>query len=201
LGKAPKTSKAEQREITTRRLVGIAREAFGERGYASVPTEEIVRLAGVTRGALYHHFRDKRDLFLAVFEDAQREIAERIATEADRASDPWDQLLAGCRAFLEACTDPRLQQIVVIDAPAVLGWDVWRQVDARNGLTQLKLGLSELQDAGVLETHSIDALAHLLSGAMNEAALWVAQSDDQESALEEAMETLATLLQSIRIGP
>lgn len=193
-----KSLKIQQGEATVLDLVAVARQLFSARGYANVSTEEIVRTARVTRGALYHHFSSKSDLFLAVFEDAQREIAGRIHQAAVAAPDPWTGLLAGCRAFLETCIDPRFQQIVIIDAPAVLGWELWRHVDAGHGLVELKNGLAELMDAGLIKPQPLDALAHLLSGAMNEAGLWIAQSPRPAQALAEAVATLEALLQALR---
>lgn len=194
-----KSLKIEQGETTVHNLIAVARQLFSERGYAGVSTEEIVRAAQVTRGALYHHFSSKSDLFLAVFEDAQREIADRIEQAATAASDPWAGLLAGSRAFLEASIDPHFQQIVIVDAPAVLGWELWRRVDAVHGLNELKIGLTELMKAGLIKLQPLDALTHLLAGAMNEAALWIAQSPNPPQALEEAMATLETLLQALRL--
>lgn len=179
-------------------LVAVARQLFSQRGYAAVSTEEVVRTAQVTRGALYHHFAGKRELFLAVFEDAQREIAARIEAAALAASDSWTGLLAGCRAFLEVSLDPGLQRIVMLDAPAVLGWEMWRQVDAVHGLSSLKAGLTDLIEAGLITPQPVDALAHLLSGAMNEAALWIAQAPDPPEALEQAMTTLQVLLKGLQ---
>lgn len=178
--------------------MAVARQLFSQRGYAAVSTEEVVRTAQVTRGALYHHFAGKRELFLAVFEDAQREIAARIEAAALAASDSWTGLLAGCRAFLEVSLDPGLQRIVMLDAPAVLGWEMWRQVDAVHGLSSLKAGLTDLIEAGLITPQPVDALAHLLSGAMNEAALWIAQAPDPPEALEQAMTTLQVLLKGLQ---
>lgn len=193
-------AKVVQGEATVHNLIAVARQLFSERGYAGVSTEEIVRTAEVTRGALYHHFSSKSDLFLAVFEDAQREIAERIEQSATAAPNLWAGLLAGCRAFLEASIDPHFRQIVIVDAPAVLGWELWRRVDAVHGLSELKIGLTELMNAGLIKPQPLDALAHLLAGAMNEAALWIAQSPNPAQALEEAVATLETLLQALRTG-
>ena len=195
-----KNAKVVQGEATAQNLMAVARHLFSERGYANVSTEEIVRAAVVTRGALYHHFAGKSDLFLAVFEDVQREINARIEQAAMATPEPWPGFLAGCRAFLETCLDPHLQRIVFIDAPAVLGWDIWRRVDATYGLGPLKEGLTALLDAGLIKSQPLDALAHLLSGAMNEAALWITQSENQPQALEEAMSTLEMLLQGLRTG-
>lgn len=198
MSKKKETSKAAQSEATIHKLIQVARQEFSRRGYAEASTEEIVHLAGVTRGALYHHFPGKQGLFFAVYEDAQREINERIVHAAQAASTPWGELLAGCRAFLEACIDPQLQQIVVVDAPAVLGWDLWHQVDAEHGLNSLKFSLKRLTELGIIKPQPLEALAHLLAGAMNEAALWIVQSPNPAQALEEAMATLELLLQAIR---
>lgn len=197
-----KITKTEQSKTTIGKLISVATRVFSQTGYAAASTEEIVRLAGVTRGALYHHFKNKQDLFLAVFKEAQREIGRRIETQAETESDLWGQLIGGCRAFLEACSDPILQQIVVIDAPSVLNWSVYREVDAElpgSGLALLKECLTELIETKVIRPLPVEALAHLLSGAMDEAAVWIAQSSDPKMSLKEAQSTLEALLTSLRL--
>ena len=194
------TTKAEQSKTTIGKLIAIATREFSRKGYAAASTEDIVRLAGVTRGALYHHFKNKQDLFLAVFKEAQREIGRRIEAHAEMESDLWRQLIAGCRAFLEASSDPVLQKIVVIDAPSVLDWRVYREVDATmpgSGLSLLKECLAELIHAKIIRPLPVEALAHLLSGAMDEAAVWIAQSPDSKKAQKEAQSALETLLSSL----
>ncbi|MBE7469455.1 MAG: TetR/AcrR family transcriptional regulator [Anaerolineae bacterium] len=193
-----KSAKVVQGEATVQTLTAVARRLFSERGYHDVSTEEIVQAAQVTRGALYHHFSGKSDLFLAVFEAVQGEISQRIEQAAEAASEGWDAFLAGCRAFLETCLDPQIQRIVFIDAPAVLGWDSWRRVDTTYGLMSLKAGLTDLIHAGLIKPQPLDALAHLLSGAMNEAALWITHAENPPQALEEAMTTLEILLQGLK---
>ena len=130
--------KAERSEATRAELLAAARRLFAERGYAGVGTEEIVRAAGVTRGALYHHFESKRELLAAVYEQVERELTERIATEAfagrQAPSDPVEALRRGAELFLDACLEPDVQRIVLLDAPAVLGWERWREVAAQYGL-------------------------------------------------------------------
>src|SRR3982750_1415055 len=112
-----KRTKAEQSELTQGALLTAARELFTEKGYAATATEEIVQQAGVTRGALYHHFRDKEELFQAVFEEAERGLVETVRTAADSAqTDPWQGFLVGCQAFLDACLEPAVQRIVLLDA-------------------------------------------------------------------------------------
>jgi AcrR family transcriptional regulator len=197
-----KQTKAGQSRATIARLLSVAKNEFSQKGYAAASTKEIVALAGVTRGALYHHFKNKQDLFLAVFEEAQREIGRRIDQSTASTPNLWDQLVIGCRAFLKACSDPDLQQIVVIDAPAVLDWNTYRQVDATlpgSGLSLLKESLETLIKSRLIKPLPVDALAHLLSGAMDESAIWIAHEPDSPKALIQAQTTLETLLESLRI--
>lgn len=191
-------TKAEQRTVTTAKLVAISRALFAEFGYAQTPTEEIVRRAGVTRGALYHHFENKEGLFYAVVVAVQQDVAQRIMVAADAAVDLWAQLFAGCRAFLEATLDPEVRRILLLDAPAVLGWEKWRALDAQHSMQTLDWILTALVQEGKIQVVSIPAAVHLLSGAMNEAALWIAQAEQPEKALDEAMATLAQLLTGLQ---
>ncbi len=197
-----KVTKAEQRKATIKKLIKIATDEFATKGYAGASTEYIVQCAGLTRGALYHHFKNKAGLFTAVFEAAQEEIGRRVEARADTSDDLWEQLILGCRGFLEASSDPALQQIVVIDGPAVLKWEAVRQIDLsleQGSLSLLKKCLSDLIDAGVIKRLPLDALAHLLSGAMDEASIWIAQSKDSQRALLQAQTTLESLLSSLKI--
>lgn len=198
--KKTKQTNAAQSQATIKTLVKVATEQFAQRGYAAVSTTEVVELAGVTRGALYHHFAGKQGLFLAVYEQAQQNIATEIDAAVREITDTWEAFVVGCRAFLVASANPHYQQIVVIDAPAVLDWDAWRRVETTEGnsLALLREGLHELMEAGIIKPLPLDALTYLLSGAMNEAAVWLAQAEDTEQALSEAEQTLETLLQSLR---
>ncbi len=182
-------------------LTGVARELFAERGYAAVGTEEIVQRAGVTRGALYHHFRGgKEDLFHAVLVQVSAETVQRIAHVATHAGDPWESLVAGCEAFLDACASPDVQRIVLIDAPAVLGWDVRRAIDRDYGLGLLEAALQRAMDAGQLREGSPISLAYVLAGALDEAAMVVARADDPLAARAEMGQTVRRLLDGLR-GP
>ncbi len=196
----PRT-KAGQREATTAALISVARELFTEHGYAGVATEEIVQRAGVTRGALYHHFRGgKEDLFRAVLVQISAETVQRITAVATRTEDPWDALVLGCEAFLDACASPEVQRVVLIDAPSVLGWDVRRAIDADYGLGLLEAALQRAMDAGRLQQAPALSLAHVLAGALDEAAMVVARADDPLVAREEMGRTLRRLLEGLR-GP
>jgi AcrR family transcriptional regulator len=195
-----RTRKAEQTEATRSALVAVARELFAQRGYASVGTEEIVQQAGVTRGALYHHFRDKKDLFRAVHEQLERELAETIARQlADGpADDPIGQLRMGVRAFLDQCTDPALARIALVEAPSVLGWQEWRRVDEKYGLGLVMAGLHGAMAAGAIREQPVKPLAHLILGALGEAGMLIANADDPEAARDAVERPLLALLEGLR---
>ncbi|WP_280235764.1 TetR/AcrR family transcriptional regulator [Nocardia cyriacigeorgica] len=194
----PGTMRARQREETRRTLLRAGRHLFATKGYGAVGLSEIVQAAGVTKGALYHHFDSKAALFAAVLEQVQGEVGERVAAAADTRSDPWDQLVTGCETFLSTCTDPELQRIMLIDGPAVLGWHEWRALDAAASARHLGEALQQLVDTGVIAPRPIEPLTHLLSGAMNEAALWLATTSDPH-ALDATTSTLCDLLDALRI--
>ena len=199
--KTVKITKKEQSRSTISRLLRVAMQEFSEKGYSGASTERIVKNAEVTRGALYHHFKNKQDLFLAVFRMAQEDIGKKIEQAAEQADHPWDELVFGCYGFLEASSDPVLQQIVVIDAPWVLDWNSYREVDnprPETGLSLLQECLEDLLSKKIIEPLPIDALTHLLSGAMDEAAVWVAQSDNPKEALNNAKIALKKLLEGIK---
>lgn len=191
-------TKADQRAATIRLLVEIGRDIFAHQGFAQASNEEIVQRGGLTRGALYHHFGGKEGLFRAVLENVQQDVARRVAEAADIAASPWEQLRLGCVAFLRASLDPPIQRIMLIDAPAVLGWDVWRQLDAAHSMRLLENVLRDLVAQKLIAPLPVVALTHLLSGAMNEAALWIARADDTEQAFADATTTLDYLLASLR---
>jgi AcrR family transcriptional regulator len=199
LADAPRTSKAEQSEATRAALVKAALDLFAERGYAAVGTEEIVRSAGVTRGALYHHFAGKRELFQAVYEDVERALLEKIAELADRsASDPLEVLRAGSQAFLDACEDPAVQRIALLDAPSVLGWEQWREIGMRYGLGLVEGTVQAAIEAGLIEPQPAGPLAHLLLGAIDEGAMLIARADDDGQTRRQVGAAVARMLDSLR---
>jgi AcrR family transcriptional regulator len=181
-------------EETREELVRVARELFAERGYGAVATEEIVRRARVTRGALYHHFSDKRDLFRAVTEQVEAELMESIGREIAGIEDPRELLVTGIRSFLNACTEPAFMQIALSDAPAVLGWKEVREIDTRHGLGLVTVGIENAMSAGLLPEQKVRPLAHLMLGALGEAAFLVANAGDRDAAREEAEDALLALL-------
>ena len=171
-------SQAERRAGTRRALLHAGREVFAERGFAAAGQEEIVERAGVTRGALAHHFVTKRGLFRAVVESLETELAGHIATAALRGDGPMEHLRLGCLAFLDAALDPAVRRIVLLDAPAVLGWQAWRDLDTTYGLGLVTEALEHCMEAGLMPPRPVQPLAHILLAALNEAALLVANSDD-----------------------
>jgi AcrR family transcriptional regulator len=194
-------SRQTDRSAATRaRLVKAARELFAERPYADVGTEEIVRRARVTRGALYHHFADKRDLFRAVHEQMEAELVERIGRQLAEAGagDPAEALRTGVRSYLDACADPSFARITLIDAPSVLGWAEWRRIDEEHALKLILLGLEGGMDAGVLRRQPVRPLAQLMLAAMGEAGLVIANSQDPEGTRVEIEEALLAWLDGLR---
>jgi len=192
------TKKAEQSEATRGKLVSVARDLFAGEGYAGVSIEEIVQAAHVTRGALYHHYESKRDVFQAVHEDVQRELTARIRAAAAAEERVEMHLEAGCMAFLDACLDEDVQRIVLLDAPSVLGWQRWREVDERISLGLLRDALETGMRAGHFERQPVDPLAQVLLGALNEAGLFIARADDPAAARAEAGRTVSRLLAGLR---
>jgi AcrR family transcriptional regulator len=191
-------SQAERSQATREALVAAARKLFAQRGYAGVGTEEIVRAAGLTRGALYHHFGGKRELLAAVYEQIERELAERIASRALGATDPLAAMRAGTEMFLDACLEQEVQRIVLLDAPAVLGWERWREIAAEHGLGLIEATLGAAMEAGEITRGPVKPLAHLLMGALDEAAMVVARADDPVASRAEVAATLDLLLEGLR---
>jgi AcrR family transcriptional regulator len=165
-------------------LVSTARRLFAADGFAAVGTEQIARQAGVSRGALYHQFADKTELFAAVLDQVERDIAElilRAVTDID-PNDTEALLLAGADAFLDACAQPGLRLIVLIDGPSVLGWARWREICLRHSVGLISALLADGIDRGNLAPLPVDSLTHVLVGAVDEAALYVAEADDPGAA-------------------
>ncbi|PSL08280.1 TetR family transcriptional regulator [Haloactinopolyspora alba] len=190
-------TKAQQRQDTTHALVTEARTLFARHGYAAVSLADIVDGVGLTKGALYHHFDNKAALFHAVVEQVQSEVAARVVAAAETSDDPWLRLTAGCEAFLRASADPDVQQIMLVDGPAILRWHEWRTMDEAASGQHLSEALAELIEQGTIPEQPIAPLTHLLSGAMNEAALWLAQSTRPRD-LDDTIVALSRLLDSLR---
>ncbi|WP_057762488.1 TetR/AcrR family transcriptional regulator [Cytobacillus praedii] len=185
-------------EQTIQNLMEKARQHFTEYGYANVTLEEIAQEANVTRGALYHHFKNKKGLFLAVFEVVQKEIGEHVEAAAAQSNNSWQQLINGCQAYLEGAVVSQNQRILLIDGPAILGWDTFRKMDEKYSMNSLREQLQFMQERELIKPISVEAMTHCLSGAMNEAVLWISDHSDQKDVKEEVMIVLKHMLESFR---
>jgi AcrR family transcriptional regulator len=194
-------ARRQQSERTREALLAAARELFAERGYALTGTEEVVLRAGLTRGALYHQFRDKEDLFRAVYVQIEREFAEKIgalvrARTRPRA-DAWDEVREGAQAFLDVALDCGVQRIALLDGPLVLGTAAGHDV-ARLGLDLIRRGLLRSMERRLIEPQPIEPLAHILRAAITEAAMFIARSEDHASARADAGAAIDRLIAGLR---
>ncbi|HKP43116.1 TetR/AcrR family transcriptional regulator [Mycobacterium sp.] len=180
-------TQAERTAATRALLVGVARKLFAEKGFTEVSTQAIVAAAGVTRGALYHQFDDKAGLFAAVYEEVERDLVTDIARQIadDQPADPLEAMRVGARLFLDRCSAPDVQQIVLIDAPAVLGWDQWRAVGLKYGLGVIEGMLAHAIAEGAIPEQPLRPTAHVLLGALDEAALFVSRATNRDQARTE----------------
>src|SRR5215468_1059224 len=179
---ARRRTQGERTAQTRAAMITAARRLFGAEGFAAVGAERVAREAGMTRGAVYHQFADKAGLFAAVLDQVEAEIAQRVA-DAVAGFDPADttgMLLAG--AWLDASTEPYLQRIVLLDGPSVLGWDRWREICLRHTVGLIAALLQDGIDRGSLPPQPVQALTHVLVGAVDEAALYIAQAGDGAAA-------------------
>ena len=186
-------------EETTRALVGAARRAFARDGYAGTSMDALCADAGVTRGALYHHFGGKDGLLEAVVRDIDAELGAAFDAEEARHDDPWEGLLACCRLWLERSLEPEIQRVLLRDAPAVLG-QRFRDMDESMSIVPLRDALASLMETRRVRAADPEALARLVNGALVDAALWVASSDDPDDALERALGATGTLLSGLAAG-
>ena len=186
-------------EETRQRVVATARRLFAEQGYFETGTTEIVEAAGVgTRGALYHHFDNKQALFLAVLEEIEVDLGAKVGVTI--TGDTWlERLEQALSAFLDASLDPEVRRVLLVDGPAVLGWDVWREIEARYGLGAIRMMISEGVAEGSIVEVDADAMAHLLLSMVDEAALFIAHADDPIAARGTAGASVAALIEGLAV--
>jgi len=183
---------------TRNRIVAAARRLFSEKGYFATGTTEIVEAAGVgTRGALYHHFESKKALFQTVFEKIEMDLASAVGEAL--SGDTWfDRLRHALSAFLDAAVEePEVRRIILIDGPAVLGWDAWREIEGEFGLGAIRSMLDEGSREGSLVVADPDAMAHLLLSLVDEAALFIAHAPNPKQARRGAGASVDALLAGI----
>lgn len=191
--------RARQAAATRAALISAGRRLFATKGYYATSTPELVAAAGVTRGALYHHFTDKEALFEVVFRQVEADLREEAANAVRDIPDPWLQLQDGVQAFLAAIATHRdVQRILLLDGPAVLGWQRWRDLGSEFTLGLLTASLRGLAEAGVIRAQPLLPLAHLVLAALNEAALLIAHSTEPEATQVEVTEALRGLIAGLR---
>ena len=189
-------TQAERSAETRESLIAAARTLFAAHGFADVALETIVRAAGVTRGALYHHFPDKTELFAAAFEQVEGEVAARMGEAIASAdeTDPVEVMRLGARFWLDACADPEIQRIVLVDAPAVLGWTRWTEIGNRYNTGLVRDMLTSAIQSGRIPPQPVEATALTMLGAMREATLYVALAQDHDQARREAGSVIDRLI-------
>lgn len=190
----------EERSAATREaLIAAARRLWGGRGYADVGTPEIATAAGVTRGAMYHQFTDKAALFREVVEAVEHDVMARmgVVVAESGATTPADAIRAAVDAWLEVSADPEVRQLILLDAPSVLGWAAFRDVAQRYSLGMTQQLLTEAITAGQLADQPVRALAQVLIGALDEAAMYIATAQDPKRARRETQEVLHRLIDAM----
>lgn len=175
-------SQAERSETTRTALLAAARELFAERGFAKTGREDIAERAGVTRGALYHHFGSKQEIFRAVVEQLEQELTDRVAVAGLRGASARERFETGAAEFLDGCLDPAVGRVLLLEAPVVLGWRAWREIEERYGLALVRASLHEVAGEAGLTADDAEVLAPVLLGTLQEAALLVATAPDPVAA-------------------
>ena len=186
-----------QGDATRLALVVAARGLFGENGYAATSIDEVAARAGVTKGALYHHFGGKADLFQEVYEQVMREVSDKVVSVFNEP-DHWRAVTEGCQLMIDAQLDPAVRRIALHDARSVLSWDVVHLVESRYGAVGIRGALRKAMHGGVIEPQPLRPLALLLAGAISEACFYVADADDPLSARDEVGRLVIRLLEGIR---
>jgi AcrR family transcriptional regulator len=186
-------TQSERRDQTTTAIVAAAHELFAANGFERTSIDDIACAAGVTKGSVYHYFETKEALFQRVFEENNAALAPPIIERALREKTPAAALKVGCRLFLEHCLDPSVRQMLLIDGPQVLGWDLWREIDARYFLSAMRTGLEGALGAG----RDPAVVAHLLVGALDEAVMFVSRAPDPKPAVASCLRELDRFIDAL----
>lgn len=192
-------TQSERSATTQRALVDAARRLWGQRGYAVVSTPEIASEAGVTRGAMYHQYADKGKLFMAVLETVEAEVMERLGAvvAAAQPKTPAEALRVAADAWIEIASEPEIRQLVLLDAPSVLGWAGFREISQRYGLGMTEQLLSAAIEAGEVSRQPVRPLATIMIGALDEAAMSIANADDPEREKADVRAVVHNLIEGL----
>lgn len=189
-------------EQTRRDLIEAGRELFVDQGFFNTSIRDLVIKSGVgTRGAFYHHFRDKAELFRAVFEDVENELTLRSIAAPPPGADPWERLTRGLHGFLEAATEPAVQRVMLVDGPVVLGWQTLRQIQKGNSIALINDVVREAIAEGAIDDQPVEELTHMLVAALEEASLLVVHAANPAAARRQAAKILDRLLLSFALEP
>jgi AcrR family transcriptional regulator len=193
--------KVEKGLETRREIIAAATRLFADLGYGGVSIEAVLAQTGVSRGALYHHFAGKEALFEAVYEAMEADLMQRTTSATAAAGSAAEGLQVGCDAFLDLVQEDAVRQIVLIDAPSVLGWEKWREIDARYGFGLLKAALGQASAGGSLPDELVDSYAHILMAALTEVAMLTARADDRPAAAALGKRSIKLLLARLLGAP
>ncbi|MEX0781504.1 MAG: TetR family transcriptional regulator [Dehalococcoidia bacterium] len=195
---AVKTRREEYAEQTRRAIVDAASVAFVRDGFEGASIDDIASAARVTKGAVYHHFASKADLFLAVFREAEEEMMRVMGERARQVADPWERALASLSAFFDICLEDRFRRIALQEGPLALGWERWRELDEQYALGGLRRTLEQLMERGLLAKRNPDILARVMLAALSEAAIAIAAADDRIEARQQAETAVVAMLSGLR---
>jgi AcrR family transcriptional regulator len=191
--------RAAQGRATREQLIEVATRLFAERGYEDTSIEAVLAAAGVSRGALYHHFAGKDDLFFAVVQSVGNRVTAEVAEAASGAPDAFATLQAAALAWINLAGDPVIQRVMLTDGPSVLGWERWRTMDEQQTLGAVRAMLQEISDSGGLAAELVDAFAHMILAALDEIAVVIARADDPEAAMAEGRVAVRELLRRLLV--
>jgi AcrR family transcriptional regulator len=194
----PKDKREAQGDATRLALIAASRELFGERGYANTSIDEVAARAGVTKGALYHHFAGKADLFQEVYEQVMHEVSDQVVSKFNEP-DHWTALTSGCQLMIDAQLDPAVRRIALHDARSVLSWDIVHLIESRYGAVGIRGALRKAMHGGVIEPQPLRPLALLLAGALSEACFYVADAEDPVQAREEVGRLVVRILEGLKV--
>ena len=187
----------ERGDQTRRDLIDAGRALFVANGYFNTSIGDLVSKSGVgTRGAFYHHFKDKAELFRAVFEEVEHDLTLRSLTSPPEGADPWERLSRGLHSFLQSATEPEVQRVTLLDGPVVLGWQTVRVIQGRSSIAMIQKKVGEAISEGIIEDQPVSELTHMLVAAVEEGALLVAHAPDPAEARHRAARILDRLLLS-----
>jgi AcrR family transcriptional regulator len=190
-------TRVEQGQATRAALISVATELFAANGYEATAIPAVLQAAGVSRGALYHHFESKEALFEAVLESVEAGVMARVTRSATAAGEPLDGLRRGCAAYLALCREPKVRQISLVDAPAVVGWQRWREIDEQHAFGLVKGAIAAIAAEGGVKPELVDVVAHMVLASLVEVALLVARADEGRLSIRRGQEAIDELLTAL----